>query len=104
MTCQVVAAPHRCWYLALSYVWGSQKARAVHTGEKLSSLPQTIEDAIIVTLKLGFQYLWVDMYCIKQDNQNHVGDQIRHMDLVYRKREPQSSQQLVKSPTLDFLV
>jgi hypothetical protein len=84
-TCQVVAAPHRCWYLALSYVWGSQKARAVHTGEKLSFLPQTIDDAITVTLRLGFQYLWVDMYCIKQDNQNHVGDQIRHMDLVYRR-------------------
>jgi hypothetical protein len=66
-------------------VWGNQKARPVHTGEKLSSLPQTIEDAITVTLKLGFQYLWVDMYCIKQDNQNHVGDQIRHMDLVYRR-------------------
>lgn len=81
---QVVAAPHRCWYLALSYVWGNQRPRAVEVGEILCSLPQTIEDAITVTLKLGFQYLWVDMYCIKQDNQNHVGDQIRHMDLVYR--------------------
>ncbi|KAN0108859.1 HET domain containing protein [Hyaloscypha variabilis] len=84
---QVVTAPYPCRYLALSYVWGKQKARAFNIGEKLLSLPQTIEDAMIVTSKLDFQYLWVDMYCIKQDDQNHVGDQIRHMDLVYRRAQ-----------------
>ncbi|KAE9378453.1 HET-domain-containing protein, partial [Stipitochalara longipes BDJ] len=87
MSRQVVAAPHRCWYLALSYVWGNQKARTVKVDEKLTCLPQTIEDAITVTSKLGFRYLWVDMYCIRQDNQSHVGDQIRHMDLVYRQAQ-----------------
>jgi Heterokaryon incompatibility protein (HET) len=82
---QVVAAPRRCWYLALSYVWGNQKANPVTIGETLPALPRTIEDAIAVTLNLGYRYLWVDMYCIRQDDQDHVGNQIRHMDLVYRK-------------------
>jgi hypothetical protein len=87
MSCEVVVAPQRCWYLALSYVWGNQKPSVVQIGEKLPSLPRTIQDAITATLKLGFRYLWVDMYCIKQDNLNHVGDQIRHMDLVYRRAQ-----------------
>jgi hypothetical protein len=84
---QVVTAPQHCWYLALSYVWGSHTARPMTLGETLSSLPRTIEDAIIVTLKLGYRYLWVDMYCIRQDDQKHLNDQLRHMDLVYRRAQ-----------------
>lgn len=87
LTRKVVTAPHRCWYLALSYVWGNQKSRPVNIRERLSSLPQTIEDAVTVTVKLGFHYLWVDMYCIKQDNEKDVDNQIRHMDLVYRRAQ-----------------
>jgi Heterokaryon incompatibility protein (HET) len=85
---QVVSTPRGCRYLALSYVWGqSQKPSSVRSGEALSSLPQTIEDAITVTLKLGFQYLWVDMYCIDQDDEKVLSNSIRHMDLVYRKAQ-----------------
>ncbi|PMD49679.1 HET-domain-containing protein [Hyaloscypha bicolor E] len=85
---QVVTAPRACRYLALSYVWGdSKKPPSVKIGETLPVLPQTIEDAIAVTSSLGFQYLWVDMYCILQDNDEDVGNQIRHMDLVYRRAQ-----------------
>jgi hypothetical protein len=45
-------------YVALSYVWGGTRA----SGERESSFPATICDAITVTLKLGYRYLWVDQY------------------------------------------
>jgi hypothetical protein len=30
----------------------------------LTSLPYTLADAIRVTIKLGFRYLWMDLCCI----------------------------------------
>ncbi|KAJ9641894.1 hypothetical protein H2201_003718 [Coniosporium apollinis] len=46
-------------------------------------LPDTIEDAITVTQKLGFRYLWIDRYCINQKSEE-AHTQIRQMDLIYR--------------------
>ncbi|TVY15851.1 E3 ubiquitin-protein ligase MIB1 [Lachnellula arida] len=31
------------------------------------SLPRTFKDAILITRRLGIQYLWIDAYCILQD-------------------------------------
>jgi hypothetical protein len=50
-------------------------------------LPDTIEDAITVTRNLGFQYLWIDRYCIDQQNEKEASAQIRQMDLVYKNAE-----------------
>jgi hypothetical protein len=50
-------------YVTLSYVWGAEPMSDFST-ERLHSLPQTIEDAIVVTLAMGYRYLWVDKYCI----------------------------------------
>ncbi|TVY39500.1 putative ankyrin repeat protein [Lachnellula occidentalis] len=33
----------------------------------LLSLPRTFEDAVLITRRLGIQYLWTDAYCILQD-------------------------------------
>lgn len=72
-------------YIALSYVWGTNVNEQMHQNNEQghSVLPQTIEDALKVTLEIGFQYLWVDRYCIPQfdDRVKHI--QIAHMDLVY---------------------
>jgi hypothetical protein len=49
-------------------------------------LPQTVRDAIDVTKRLGFRYLWVDRYCIPSDPQlKHK--QISTMDIVYRQAQ-----------------
>ena len=45
-------------YVALSYVWGKPNPE-VDSSERF---PQTIEDSIDVTSKLGYRYLWVDRY------------------------------------------
>lgn len=55
-------------YICLSYAWGkdqnfqllkSNKATLM-AGLEFSKLPKTIQDAITVTRRLGFSYLWVD--------------------------------------------
>jgi hypothetical protein len=60
-THQIKPAPENCSYLTLSYVWGGENALADAT-----DLPRTIADAVYVTMKLGYRYLWVDKYCIDQ--------------------------------------
>jgi hypothetical protein len=83
---KVVDFPHGVRYLALSYVWGAeQSAESIINQEMLpDSVPKTILDAIEVTLKLDIQYLWVDRYCIPQDQEAVKHREIRHMDLIYR--------------------
>ncbi|KAF1932678.1 HET-domain-containing protein [Didymella exigua CBS 183.55] len=75
-------------YACLSYVWGDHP-----TGEKgdwtstLRRAPRTIQDAMSVTLSLGIAYLWVDRYCIDQDNPEEKHEIIRSMDLIYQGAE-----------------
>jgi hypothetical protein len=45
--------------------------------------PKVINDSIEVTLLLKFRYLWVDKYCINQNDAKEKHDQIRHIDLIY---------------------
>lgn len=57
-------------YAALSYCWGgSQVSQADETGTPFKlpqHLPATIEDAILVTQKLGIKCIWIDRYCVPQ--------------------------------------
>ncbi|RSL80302.1 hypothetical protein CEP51_006679 [Fusarium floridanum] len=78
-------------YVALSYVWGQppsdqQQHRSV--GESLGVIPAVVEDAIRVTLELGYEYLWVDRYCIIQTGSETIKqEQLRHMHTVYANAE-----------------
>jgi hypothetical protein len=47
------------------------------------TLPKLIEDAIMVALRLGYRYLWIDRYCIPQDDEAVKTSLIRNMDKVY---------------------
>ncbi|KAL6918353.1 hypothetical protein FSST1_009848 [Fusarium sambucinum] len=61
-------------YIALSYAWGSghfikttsSNLEAMKQHLPWTQLPKTIQDAIIVTRRLGVRYLWVDALCILQ--------------------------------------
>lgn len=81
--------------MALSYVWGkdSEHTRYQTTRSNLSSyehgikrrvLPLTIRDAIYVTHKLGFRWLWVDSLCIVQDSDEDKAHEIGRMHHIYR--------------------
>ncbi|KAF2194970.1 HET-domain-containing protein, partial [Zopfia rhizophila CBS 207.26] len=78
-------------YVTLSYTWGKllerdysktadSKAFATRLPERL---PQTIEHSIEVTKELRFRYLWVDRYCINQNDPEDVHTQICQMDLIF---------------------
>jgi hypothetical protein len=69
----------------LSYVWGEEFAEdAASNNQILTDVPKTVSDAMFVTLKLGMRYLWVDRYCIDQDNPEEKHNAIRNMDSIYR--------------------
>lgn len=83
-TCEL---PANGEFLALSYVWGPPAPGTITPticGSKLpKDLPLVVEDAITVTKRLGFRYLWVDRFCISDDDAvKHT--QIKNMDLVYQ--------------------
>lgn len=79
-------------YVALSYRWGGAQEHATTTAniqEYLQeiprrSIPDTISDAIHVTKKLGFKYLWVDSYCILQDDDADMITELAKMSSIYQ--------------------
>ncbi|KAF2793403.1 HET-domain-containing protein [Melanomma pulvis-pyrius CBS 109.77] len=73
----------RSEYVTLSYVWGSFVDGTLGPGGLPNILPQAVYDAIYVTKKLGLRYLWVDRYCIAQDNPVVKRDQIMRMGEIY---------------------
>jgi hypothetical protein len=84
---KVVAYDGRSDYLALSYVWGQQSRSQARSNVKgkleKKSVPQTIEDAITVTLELGKKFLWVDRYCVDQVDNGRMHDQINEMSYIF---------------------
>lgn len=75
-------------YVALSYVWGNCGTSADGSEAPLTEMPgtmeRTIEDALVVVLSMGYRYLWVDRYCIDQNDSESKKRQIRHMDSIYK--------------------
>jgi hypothetical protein len=76
---KVEAAPSNKKYVALSYVWGPDSNSL--------SWPRVVLDAIQVTTELGFDYLWVDRYCIDQDNPEEKNYLISKMAWIYEGAE-----------------
>lgn len=82
---RVLCSAPNCRYTCLSYVWGEEFAEdAASNNQILTDVPKTVSDAMFVTLKLGMRYLWVDRYCIDQDNPEEKHNAIRNMDSIYR--------------------
>ncbi|EWZ33609.1 hypothetical protein FOZG_13321 [Fusarium oxysporum Fo47] len=60
------------------------------TNESYSSsylFPQTIEDAITVALQVGINFLWVDRYCLPQQECPEKREQIQKMHKIYREAD-----------------
>lgn len=93
--CIVPAQGHR--YLALSYVWGgveSSQATTVNIEQLQSSgslretelrflIPRTVRHAMELTKMLGEKHLWVDRFCICQDDLKTKHAQIQSMAEIY---------------------
>jgi hypothetical protein len=80
-------------YVSLSYVWGKSNdaCRPVETIGARKTLPQlvspVIRDSIEVTKALGYNYLWIDKFCIDQDAAELKHDQIQQMDAIYQNSQ-----------------
>lgn len=63
------------------------RAAAAPEGKPASGLPKdiplTIQDAIWVTKALGYRFLWVDKYCMDQDNETEKRQQCGLMGDIY---------------------
>ncbi|KAJ6284996.1 heterokaryon incompatibility protein-domain-containing protein [Bipolaris maydis] len=70
-------------YVALSYVWGAGERGPDFSRVLPPQLPETIEDAIVITQSLGMRFLWIDRFCINQSQPTEVQEQVGHMDLIY---------------------
>ncbi|KAK0662066.1 heterokaryon incompatibility protein-domain-containing protein [Cercophora samala] len=80
-------------YVALSYCWGGPQPVVTTieniaqfsrpNGIVLSDLPQTLQDAVRTTRRLGFRYLWVDALCIIQDSWDDKAVEIDNMGNIY---------------------
>ncbi|KAH8204059.1 hypothetical protein TruAng_001741 [Truncatella angustata] len=86
-----IEKPNLKW-IALSYVWrlaDQHKVDRQHaqnlTNDK--QIPKVVVQAMKVTQDLGYRYLWVDKYCIEQDNHVDTALQISNMDKVYSGAE-----------------
>ena len=71
-------------YVCLSYVWGNDSIAHEISSALSGCLPKTIEDSIWVTLQLGYSYIWIDRYCIDQQNDAEKHRLIMNMGAVYR--------------------
>lgn len=71
-------------YVTLSYVWGNEPAEDLGLNNMIPrTLPRVIEDAIQITMSLGYQYLWIDRYCISQADEKVKASLIRNMNKIY---------------------
>jgi hypothetical protein len=84
-----------CRYVCLSYVWGrinqpqynSKTKDAFQAPNGLNSeilvFPRTIRDAMLVTKRLGINYIWIDALCIQQDDEQDKAAIIADMGAIY---------------------
>ncbi|KAH6665441.1 heterokaryon incompatibility protein-domain-containing protein [Halenospora varia] len=91
----IVPAPLDTSYVALSYVWGSfpqTRLMSSNVAQMLEdegfrkhkiNVSKTIADSMALCQQLGYRYLWVDAYCILQDNSHDKVLQLNTMREVY---------------------
>ncbi|KAK7991042.1 hypothetical protein PG990_015322 [Apiospora arundinis] len=79
-------------YICLSHCWGSPsytlKTRKVnleaHTREiPITDMPRTFSEAVLLTRRIGIQYLWIDSLCIVQDDEDDWRSESETMAQIY---------------------
>ena len=86
-------------YAALSHCWGSVQpltlntstAQQLYSGISIETFPRTFQNALWVTHKLNFPYLWIDSLCIIQDsNDDWVRGSARMCDVYFMRPKSES--------------
>jgi hypothetical protein len=83
-------------YIALSYCWGpdpeeNNKTTSTNLASRLEpgglqrcDFPDAIKDAIAISEQLGINHIWVDSFCIIQDEPDDVKAELGKMSQYYR--------------------
>ncbi|KAI1119091.1 HET-domain-containing protein [Nemania sp. NC0429] len=80
-------------YVALSYCWGAKGQKILllkHTKRKLlngvalEQFDPTLKEAMDITRRIGFQYIWIDALCIIQDDEEKKASELTRMSEIYR--------------------
>jgi hypothetical protein len=97
----LVFASTRKKYAALSYVWGisapnhshgmlecskATLSKMLETGffsRNVDRIPRTLRQAMTFTRAMGLKYLWIDRYCIPQDDPSEKHNQLWAMGSIY---------------------
>jgi hypothetical protein len=86
------STPTSARYVALSHCWGSTRPKAitntatVETNKRCISwdaLEKTFQDAVDMTRRLGVRYLWIDCFCIIQDDREDWAKESSNMGSIY---------------------
>ena len=78
-------------YVALSYMWGNglplkltkQNLNAFKSSIPWGKIPKTLQDAMIITHRVGLRYIWIDSLTIIQDDRNDWEVEAKKMADVY---------------------
>jgi hypothetical protein len=101
-------------YIALSHRWGNGSFLTTTVNNlndfrkriNFTQLPQTFQDAVVVTRRLGIRYLWIDSLCVIQDGDG-MADWIkesRRMEEVFSSAYCTIAATSATGPTKGFLV
>ncbi|UPX19939.1 uncharacterized protein EKO05_0010188 [Ascochyta rabiei] len=79
-------------YLTLSHCWGKAKMVKLEKSTykdylnqlPLSILSKTFQEALKVTVWLGYRYIWIDSLCILQDSDSDWKNEAAMMGAIYR--------------------
>lgn len=73
-------------FVTLSYVWGQDQWEGPDEHGRLPhQFPELIRGAIWVTLTLGYRYLWIDRYCVPQNDPIRRHSLVNNMDKIYEQ-------------------
>lgn len=80
-------------YVTLSHCWGKspfltlmkENFHQMKVSIPIALIPQVFQDAILVAIELGFQYIWIDSLCIIQNSDGGVDwlQESPTMDRIY---------------------
>lgn len=89
----ISASGEKGQYVTLSHCWGPGGIKFLLTTANIEQLqgtihteilPRSFHDAIIITRRLGFRFLWIDAICIMQDSVEDWAHESSHMAEIYR--------------------
>lgn len=93
-------------WVTLSHCWGGEAPLATKlesldqhkSSISMDALPQNFKDAISLTRKLGFQYIWIDSLCIIQDIHEDWTSESSQMHRIYVNASLNISASAAKNP------